>query len=278
MATSSGRMDWSTVTAPRTSRAWCRDGDRLIDTWQDFPFRSEQPITPLDPATVAGFIELHIEQGPKLELAGLDIGVVSSIVGLGGGRMEFRGRADHAGTTPMPLRADALQAAADFLTTLPQLAAKVSDAAVATCGILRLSPDAANVVPERAVCTLDLREPSRAGIVALHAAVETTAREVAERHGVDVVWEPDQIIDPTPMDAGKQQAIRDACDAHGFSRQDMPSGAGHDSQNLATITPTGMIFVPSHEGRSHCPVEYTDPEQLVRGANVLLTTLLSLAS
>jgi N-carbamoyl-L-amino-acid hydrolase len=255
-----------------------RDGDRLVDTWTDYPFRSAQPIEPIDPAVVAGFVELHIEQGPKLEAAGLDIGVVSSIVGLGGGRMEFRGRADHAGTTPMSMRADALLAAADFLTALPRLAAGVSEAAVATCGILRLAPDAANVVPEVATCTLDLRETTRTGVAALYAAVGAGATEAAERHGSGVVWHPDDIIDPVVMDTSVQEVIRDACDSHGFSRQDMPSGAGHDSQNLAKVTPTGMIFVPSHEGRSHCPAEHTDPRLLVQGANVLLSTLITLAS
>ncbi len=255
-----------------------RDGDRLVDTWADYPFRGPQPIQPIDPAAVAAFVELHIEQGPKLEALGLDIGVVSSIVGLGGGRAEFHGRADHAGTTPMSKRADALLAAADFLTSLPRLAAGVSEAAVATCGVLLLAPGAANVVPEVATCTLDLREPTRAGVAALHAAVEKAAREVAARHSIDVVWHPDQIIDPVGMDPTVQQVIRDACDAHGYSRQDLPSGAGHDSQNLARVTPTGMIFVPSHEGRSHCPAEHTDPELLVQGANVLLSTLIALAS
>lgn len=255
-----------------------RDGDHLVDTWRDYPFRSGQPINPIDPSVVAGFVELHIEQGPKLEAAGLDTGVVTSIVGLGGGRMEFRGRADHAGTTPMTMRSDALLAAADFLTSLPQLAAGVSEAAVATCGILRLAPEAANVVPEVATCTLDLREPTRAGVEALHAAVEAAARKAAQQHGAQVMWCPDRIIDPVQMNPAVQEVIRDACHAHGFSWQDMPSGAGHDSQNLAKITPTAMIFVPSHDGRSHCPAEHTDPELLVQGADVLLSTLISLAS
>lgn len=255
-----------------------RDGDHLVDTWRDYPFRSGHPTDPIDPSTVAGFVELHIEQGPKLAAADLDIGVVTSIVGLGGGRLEFRGRADHAGTTPMSLRSDALVAAADFLTSLPQLAAGVSEAAVATCGILRLAPGAANVVPEVATCTLDLREPTQAGLEALHAAVDTAAQKSAQHHGVQVMWYPDQLIDPVQMNPALREVIRNACDAHGFSWQDMPSGAGHDSQNLAKITPTAMIFVPSHDGRSHCPAEHTDPELLTHGANVLLSTLISLAS
>lgn len=254
-----------------------RDGDHLVDTWRDHPFRSG-PIGPVDPNRIEGFVELHIEQGPKLEAAGLDIGVVTSIVGLGGGWLEFRGRADHAGTTPMHMRSDALLAAAEFLTLLPRLATGVSEAAIATCGIVRLAPEAANVVAEVATCTLDLREPTSAGLAALHAGVEAAAREVAQQHSVKMEWHPDRVIDPVQLNVGVQQVIRDACDAHGLSRQDMPSGAGHDSQNLAKVTPTAMIFVPSHDGRSHCPAEYTDPELLVQGANVLLRTLVSLAS
>lgn len=255
-----------------------RDGDHLVDTWRDCPFRSQQPTDPVDPGKVWAFVELHIEQGPVLEMVGLDIGVVTSIVGLGGGWMEFRGRADHAGTTPMNTRSDALLAAADFLTSLPSLAAGVGEAAVATCGILRVAPEAANVVPEVAICTLDLREPTGAGLAELYAAVEAAAREAAARRGTQVAWHPDRIIDPVQLNPAVQRVIREACDAHGLSWQDMASGAGHDSQNLAKITPTGMIFVPSHNGRSHCPAEHTDPQLLVQGANVLMSTLVSLAS
>lgn len=254
-----------------------RDGDRLVDTWRDYPFRSQQPADPVDPAQYAAFVELHIEQGPRLEAAGLDIGVVTSIVGLGGGQMEFRGRADHAGTTPMNMRSDALMAAAAFITELPGVAAEVSDAAVATCGIIRVAPAAANVVPEAVTCTLDLRDPAGTGVAALHAGAEAAAVTAAERYGARVTWHPDTIIEPVQLDAAVQDMIRKASDACGLSRTDMPSGAGHDSQNMAAITPTGMIFVPSHDGRSHCPAEHTDPDLLVQGANALLTTLVSLA-
>lgn len=255
-----------------------RDGDRLIETWADYPFRSDQPAEPLDPRLVAGFVELHIEQGPKLEAAGLDIGVVTSIVSLGGGRLDFHGRADHAGTTPMPNRSDALLAAADLLTGLPDIASEYSDAAVATCGIVQVSPGAANVVPETVTLTLDLREPTREGVMSLYDMVHAAARSAAQRRGTTADWMPDPIVDPMHMDPGTQQVIRDVTNALQLSLQDMPSGAGHDSQNLAKVTPTAMIFVPSHDGRSHCPPEYTDPKLLVQGANVLLNTLIALAS
>lgn len=259
-----------------------RDGDRLVETWADYPFRRDQPIGALDPRVVAGFVELHIEQGPGLEAAGLDIGVVTSIVGLGGGRLEFLGRADHAGTMPMPMRSDALLAEANFLTRLPAIAAGVSAAAAATCGIVRVAPSAANVVAETVTLTLDLREPSRAGVAALHDAVDAAARHAARHaarlNGTTVDWTPDHIVDPVGMDAGTQRVIRDVTDALHLTRQDMPSGAGHDSQNLAQVAPTAMIFVPSHDGRSHCALEYTEPELLVQGANVLLNALIGLAS
>lgn len=256
-----------------------RDGDRLVDALAGWSWRSgEATRTQVDPATIHAFVELHIEQGPHLEASGTQIGVVTSIVGLGSGRLEFHGRADHAGTTPMLLRRDALRAAGALLVQLPRVAASVSAEAVVTCGVLHVEPGGANVVPRLASLTLDYRDPDRAALSRLTAAIEAAGRQAAREHDVDVAWHPETAIDPVPMDTDIRQVIRHAADGGGLSSVPIASGAGHDAQNMAALAPTGMIFVPSTGGRSHSPMEHTDFEHLEQGANTLLTTMLSLAT
>jgi N-carbamoyl-L-amino-acid hydrolase len=255
-----------------------RDGDRLLDALAKWKWSTGSPTeTRLPASTMHSFVELHIEQGPYLETTGVDIGVVTSIVGLSGGVVEFTGQADHAGTTPMTMRRDALRAAADFLTRLPALAASVSSTAVITCGLIKVEPGGANVVPRLAAVTLDFRDPDRDRLAELAGGIEETAHATAAAHSVSVIWRPDGLVDPVPLDESVRGTIRESADALGLSWIDMPSGAGHDSQNIAHLAPTGMIFVPSRDGRSHSPAEYTDPAAIERGANVLLATLLQLA-
>jgi N-carbamoyl-L-amino-acid hydrolase len=224
------------------------------------------------------FVELHIEQGPKMEAAGAQIGVVSSIVGLAGGLVEFTGRADHAGTTPMTERRDPLRAAADLIAALPSIAASVSSTAVATCGRVDTEPGGANVVPSLVRLALDYRDQRAAGVDRLAAEIAAVAGIAARRHGVEVAWLPDSLIAPVGLDTGIQRRIEANARGRGLSVLELPSGAGHDAQNLAQLAPTAMIFVPSHEGRSHSPAEHTDWSDVENGANVLLATLVDLAS
>src|SRR5262249_37950394 len=162
------------------------------------------------------------------------------------------GRADHAGTTPMIGRRDPLLAAADLIAAMPGIAASVSDVAVATCGRVDTSPGSANVVASLARVTLDYRDPDAARLGTLGTRLEARAAQAASSRGVRYAWIPDLPIAPIEL----SPRIRSAIDRHakslGLSTRAMPSGAGHDSQNMATIAPTGMIFVPSKDGRSHC--------------------------
>ncbi len=255
-----------------------RDGDLLVDALERWPWRRGEPTgTRVDPTSIHAFVELHIEQGPHLEAAGTPIGVVTSIVGLGGGRMEFHGRADHAGTTPMNLRQDALRAAGAFVVALPEIAASVSNQAVITCGLLQLEPGGSNVVPRLAALTLDYRDPDRERLDQLTDAIGAAADRAARDHGVTATWNPDVPIDPVPMNQGIRDVIEDAAATCGLPTMAIASGAGHDSQNMATMAPTGMIFVPSKDGRSHSPAEHTDFAYLEHGANTLLQTLIRLA-
>jgi beta-ureidopropionase / N-carbamoyl-L-amino-acid hydrolase len=255
-----------------------RDGDRLVDALDGWQWRQGEPTsTRADPASIHAFVELHIEQGPHLEKAGTPIGVVTSIVGLGGGRMEFHGQADHAGTTPMNLRRDALRAAGAFVVALPQVAASVSRDAVITCGLLHLEPGGSNIVPRLAALTLDYRDPDRERLDQLTEAIHVAADRAAVEHDVEAKWHPEVSIDPMPMNAGIRDVIKKAATRCELECTDIASGAGHDSQNIATLAPTGMIFVPSHDGRSHSPAEHTDFVYLEQGANTLLQTLVQLA-
>lgn len=256
-----------------------RDGDRLLDALAGWTWATGAPTeTRRAAGSMSAFVELHIEQGPHLEASGTDIGVVSSIVGLGGGRVDFVGRADHAGTTPMTRRRDPLLAAAELLVRLPGVAAAVDAAAVATCGRIQVEPGGANVVPRLASLVLDFRHPERGRLDELGRALAAAAAEAAAQHDVELDWRPDVPVDPVPLDADLRAVIRRSADELGHSWTDMPSGAGHDAQNLAHLAPTAMIFVPSRDGRSHSPEEHTDFDAIERGANVLLRTLVRLAN
>ena len=256
-----------------------RDGDRLVDALAAAGLDPQAATrTAVAPGSVYAFVELHIEQGAVLDSRGVQIGVVTGIVGLGGGELTFTGRADHAGTTPMGMRRDALRAAADLVLRLPEVTASVSGAAVATCGIVHVEPGAANVVPATCRLQLDFRDPDGDRLVGLERAIVAEAERAAARHGVQVAYRRDSITDPVRLDERIQAVIEAEAGRLGLSTMRMPSGAGHDSQNLAKLAPTGMIFVPSVDGRSHSPAELTGWPDVENGANLLLATVHALAT
>jgi N-carbamoyl-L-amino-acid hydrolase len=256
-----------------------RDGDRVLDALAKWTWADGSPTgTRLEPGTMHSFVELHIEQGPRLDDSGHDIGVVTSIVGLCGATVSFVGRADHAGTTPMDVRQDALRAAADFLNRLAALATATGPSTVITCGRIAVEPGGANVVPRLATLSLDFRDPSHGNLDILRRRLEDEARAVAAAHAVALEWRTQPVVRPVPMDESIRATISAAADALSLRRADLPSGAGHDAQNMAQLAPTAMIFVPSKDGRSHSPAEHTEFAAIERGANVLLATLIRLAS
>lgn len=255
-----------------------RDGDRFVDA---FAAAGRDPATALatrmQPGSLHATVELHIEQGPIMEQRTIDIGVVTGIVSISGGVLHFGGRADHAGTTPMSGRRDCAVAAAEFVAALPGLPPRISEQAVSTCGILQLEPGGANVIPHAAHVTVDFRDPDHDKAVELRSLITATAEGIAARHGVEVRCDLDPVLEGARMHGDVRDAISQTAAARGYSTMDVASGAGHDSQNMAQLAPTGMIFVPSRDGRSHCPQEWTDPDDVVRGANTLLGTVLRLA-
>jgi N-carbamoyl-L-amino-acid hydrolase len=262
------------------SAAASRDGTPLRQAMRAAGFDPDGlASTVVDPARIRAFIELHIEQGAVLEHERLSIGVVTDIVGVLRGSVSFVGRADHAGATPMHLRKDALGAAAQLLTRVPGLPERVGGVdAVITCGRVEVAPGAENIVPARVDLHFDVRDRDAATVMALEAALEADAAAICLELGIDsayrrTVWTP-----PTPLDKSIRALLSRSAESLGISHREMPSGAGHDSQVLAPKVPTGMIFVPSIAGRSHSPLEATDPEDIVRGVRVLHRTIRALAT
>lgn len=228
--------------------------------------------------SIAGYLELHIEQGKRLERAGIDIGVVTAIVGYGSYRLSFVGRADHAGSTSMEDRLDAGQGAAAFILAVRETVMRDFPNCVANVGKVDFAPGASNIVPARADLLLEFRSPDESQLSKLDITMVDLAHRNAERFGLTLLVEPLGKHLPNLMSAEIQQIFQTACDGLGLTHTSLASGAIHDAQSLVDVCPIGMIFVPSVEGASHAPREFTKWEDCVNGANVLLQTVLKLAA
>jgi N-carbamoyl-L-amino-acid hydrolase len=232
-----------------------------------------------DPGEIAAYVELHIEQGPWLEAEDVPIGVVEGIVGIRRFRLTFVGQPDHAGTTPMDRRRDAFFTAAEYATKSRALVVRGGQGrAVTTIGVVEVRPGVPNIVPERTALLQELRDADPAVLERLARRTLEAARRVARERGLSLEVEHLMRAEPVRMSAGIQGVIEAAAGDLGLAMRRMPSGAGHDAQVIAGVTDAGMIFVPSQGGRSHRPDEWTDWPAIERGANVLLGTLLRLAS
>ena len=231
-----------------------------------------------DPSSLAGYLELHIEQGPRLEQAGMQIGVVTGIVGARLFSLDFRGTAGHAGTTPMDTRRDAGLASAAFAVAANELVVRDFPGCVATVGDLRLAPGAFNVIPGSAQLSLEFRSLDSATLDALEAALLDLAGAGAKSRGIDLDVEPVGRWEPTELDWRVRAAVERAAAGLGLTTMELPSGAGHDAQALAAVAPSGMIFVPSAGGVSHDAREHTPWQDCLNGANVLVAAALLLAA
>ena len=225
------------------------------------------------PASLAGFIELHVEQGGVLEARGHAIGVVEGVVGQQRLTISVNGLANHAGTTPMHLRKDAMTAAARVVLAIEALARNHPGDPVATVGKMQVWPNAANIVPGRVDMTVDMRDLSLTVLDAMVADLHLRLTRIAGRTGTRITMTPQFSVKPTPAEPLIRQVIADAAADLGLSHSSLPSRASHDSQEIGRITPMGMIFVPSRGGLSHSCEEFTSPQQCADGAAVLLETL-----
>ncbi|GES50721.1 Zn-dependent hydrolase [Rhizobium sp. NBRC 114257] len=222
---------------------------------------------------LAGFLELHIEQGLVLEAENKDIGIVTAIAGITRIEITVEGRADHAGTTPMDRRADALVAASQLVLDIRQRAAeqaKTPGHFAATVGEFRIEPNAANVVPSKVVLLIDGRAEIRSDMEDFLAWIDGEVKTIAADYGV-TINPPVRVSDnmPTPGAPVLLETLERACKTVGAKHRRMASGAGHDTAWIAKVAPAAMIFVPCKEGRSHCAEEWAENDDIAMGAAVL---------
>ena len=239
--------------------------------------RADIHLARRNPETLAGYVELHIEQGTRLEEAGLQIGVVTSIVGIRSYWLDFAGQAAHAGTTPMDKRADAMWGAANFVLQARDMVVAHFSPGVVNCGQLVVQPGSFNIVPAKVRLALEFRHGSEDTLDEMEIALLKLAAEIADKHQLGLSAEPMGTCTAAPMNPRLIQAVEQAAAQLKLRHTRLLSLAGHDAQTLSPFTPSVLFFVPSIDGISHNPREYTRDEDVINGANVMLHTLLILA-
>ena len=226
---------------------------------------------------IAGYLELHIEQGGILDSEKINIGVVEGIVGINWWDVTIEGFANHAGTTPMNKRHDALLTAGMFIQAVNRVVTSMPGLQVGTVGrISAVLPGAPNVIPGKVVLSLELRDLDAAKIKVMFEKIKSEAQKIATETGTKFDFKEINVNIPAPTDPKIRSLISDAARDLGLTTKQMPSGAGHDAQDMARLGPVGMIFIPSVGGISHSPREFSHPEDIANGANVLLHTWLKL--
>jgi N-carbamoyl-L-amino-acid hydrolase len=225
---------------------------------------------------IAAYLELHIEQGGVLDAEKVQIGVVEGIVGNGRWDIRVEGFANHAGSTPMDQRHDAMLAAARMVEAVNRVATSMPGRQVGTVGRMEALPGAYNVIPGEVILGLDLRDLDASKIERMYQQLVAEAQTIANATGTRIQFKEVTMDVPAPTDPRIRQLIEDSSKALGLTTKAMPSGATHDAQNMARVAPIGMIFIPSVAGISHSPWEFSRAEDITNGANVLLHTLLKL--
>ena len=267
-----GRLQPAALDLMTHSGKSIRDGIRAIGGDPD-NIRQAQRM----PVELKAYVELHIEQGAILDESDIDIGVVEGIVGIRWWDVTIEGVPNHAGTTPMNRRRDALLSAAEFALAVNRVATSMPGRQVATVGRIRAEPGAPNVIPGKVVLSLEIRDLDAAKMTTVYDAIHAEADRIAQARQTPFTFTQLKVSsEPAPTDKRLQQIIAKAASSLKLSSKVMPSGAGHDAQEIAHIAPTGMIFVPSVGGISHAPKEFTSQQDMANGANVLLQTVLAI--
>jgi beta-ureidopropionase / N-carbamoyl-L-amino-acid hydrolase len=231
-----------------------------------------------DPSTIKAYLELHIEQGPILEAKKKSIGIVTSIAAPTRFRAIFTGQADHSGTTPMEMRKDALVAASEFIVALEEICHRYSrmekGRVVGTVGAIKIEPGVINAIPGKAELSVDIRSITAEAKRRVVRLVEARIREIARRRKIQVKILPLREENPVPLDKRLIHLLKECCEVRNIDYEIMPSGAGHDAMQMAKVTPAGMLFIPSRRGISHSPLEWSEPEDICLGAQLLLDSVI----
>ncbi len=251
-----------------------REGKRLGDELERIGYLGPEPCVP---RPARAYLELHIEQGPILEEEGLPVGVVEGIVAIAWSRLTLTGMQDHAGPTPMRIRRDALVAAAEVVRAVREIPRRIGGDLVTTVGRLDVSPNIPNAIPGRVTLSVDMRVADEATLTRAVGMLDRVVRDAARREGVAAELEHYWRVPRTEFDPGVVGAVERAARGLGCGHRRILSGAGHDAQYMAAICPTGMVFVPSRAGRSHCEEEFTALDDIEHGANTLLLAAAELA-
>jgi N-carbamoyl-L-amino-acid hydrolase len=251
-----------------------KDGLRLVDELERIGYLGAEPCVP---RPFRAYLELHIEQGPRLEEEGLAVGVVDGIVAIAWSRLTIEGVQDHAGPTPMRIRHDALVAAAEVVTGVRRIARELGGDLVTTVGNLTVRPNIVNAIPGAVSLSIDMRDPRDETLDRARTQLDRVVREACEREGVRGTLEHYWRVPYTPFAPDVVAAVERAAKTGGARYRHILSGAGHDAQYMAAIGPAGMIFVPSRDGRSHCEEEFTGMDDIEHGATTLFLAAVDLA-
>jgi N-carbamoyl-L-amino-acid hydrolase len=251
------------------------DGMRFVDELERIGYRGKLPCKP---RPLAGYLELHVEQGPALSTSGVQIGIVEGIRGLTWLRITMKGVRDHAGPTPMHMRKDALVGAARAISAIRDIPGNLDSDLVTTVGEISVSPNAINVIPGLAAFSVDFRHRDEKIIAQAHKAIIEVCENAARQEGLEI--EVSSLGGSTPLafDSGVTQTIEETCLDKGYSYSRLWSAAGHDARYAADLCPSAMIFAPSVNGKSHAEDELTRWEDVARGCEILGGALVSLAN
>lgn len=254
-----------------------KDGISMAEAFRDFGFDpSKIKEAKKDKEEIKAFIELHIEQGPILEKESKDIGIVEFIVGINEFRVTISGKADHAGTTPMDMRSDAVLAASKIISKTGEYAMAENNGTVVTVGVLEVKPGAANIVAKEAVFTVDIRSKSKESIESVKAKIIKDLEKITKETATS--FEISEMLNASPVEMNPSivEMFKKSAEKIGFSYKMMLSGAGHDAMIMSQITDVGLIFVPSKDGKSHSKDEWTDYDQLQKGIELVYDTIVKL--
>ncbi|MDY0235885.1 MAG: Zn-dependent hydrolase [Gudongella sp.] len=254
-----------------------KDGISMADAFRDFGFDPTKiGEAKKDKEKIKAFIELHIEQGPILEKELKDVGIVEFIVGINEFKVTINGKADHAGTTPMDMRSDAVLAASKVISKIAEYAMAENNGTVATVGSLEVKPGAANIVAKEATFTVDIRSKSQKSIDSVKAKIVQDIEKITNETATGFQISEMLNADPVEMNPNIVEMFKSSAKDLDFSYQMMLSGAGHDAMIMSQITDVGLIFVPSKGGKSHSKDEWTDYDQLQKGIELIYETIIKL--